>query len=377
MIQRTLTERAVEAALQANVPYVEWGPPGIGKTYRHRALIKRALGWPMEEILIATMEPADIVGMPKAADRGYVRLAPPWATRLYEATEGGTQPGVMFFDEISCATPAQQSPVMAIAHDRRVGDLQFGAEIRFVAAANPPHQAAGGWDLALPLANRLVHFVSEPSAMRFVEALRAGFPLEAPYEPAPNWRGQIPVWRSHVAAFLTRRPALALVVPSGDEAEATLSWPSYRSWDNLTRLLACGERDPELALPLALATVGEGAATEFLAWLRKVDLPDPRDVIVDPSIVGAPGPDDDHRVYAIVSSVVTLVESLNVSPSTPAYTKLWLDAWSALHRIAGHSAEIVAPFVIAIGECRPPSAPMPQSFTDFARRMGKAMGVAP
>src|SRR5205823_11964182 len=58
---------------------------------------------------------------------------------------------------ISTAPPAVQAAMLRIVLERVVGDLELPPGVRVVAAANPPEQAADGWDLAPPLANRLVH----------------------------------------------------------------------------------------------------------------------------------------------------------------------------------------------------------------------------
>lgn len=67
------------------------------------------------------------------------------------------------------------------------------------------------------------------------------------------------------------------------------------------------DADEDAALVVLTGCVGEGAATEYLAWLAASDLYDPEAVLADPSIVDwSERPD---RIYALVSSVVALAVS--------------------------------------------------------------------
>ena len=44
--------------------------------------------------------------------------------------------------------------LLRVVLERTVGDLTLPHDVAIVAAANPPEQAADGWDLSPPLANR-------------------------------------------------------------------------------------------------------------------------------------------------------------------------------------------------------------------------------
>ena len=50
-----------------------------------------------------------------------------------------------------------QAALLRVVLERVVGDLELPADVAVVAAANPPEQAADGWDLSAPLANRFCH----------------------------------------------------------------------------------------------------------------------------------------------------------------------------------------------------------------------------
>src|SRR5205085_2231811 len=172
--QATTTD-ALGVAVAARVPVLLWGAPGTGKTSAVRALAA-SKGWACETVIASIREPSDFAGLPIVVDGG-VRFAPPtWARRL---ADGG--PAVLFLDEISTAPPAVQAALLRVVLERVVGDLELPPDVAVVAAANPPEQAADGWDLSAPLANRFCHldWTVEPAA--FAQGLAGGW--EPPVVP--------------------------------------------------------------------------------------------------------------------------------------------------------------------------------------------------
>src|SRR6201985_2968124 len=142
---------ALGVAVAARVPVLLWGAPGTGKTSAIRALAAAA-GLPCETVIASIREPSDFAGLPVVVGQG-VRFAPPaWAQRL--VAEGR---GLLFLDELSTAPPAVQAALLRVVLERVVGDLELPAEVAVGAAANPPEQAADGWDLSAPLAHRVWH----------------------------------------------------------------------------------------------------------------------------------------------------------------------------------------------------------------------------
>src|SRR6201997_3904781 len=140
---------ALGVAVAARVPVLLWGAPGTGKTSAIRAMAE-AMNLPCETVIASIREPSDFAGLPVITD-GTVHFAPPrWAQRLAAA---GT--GILFLDELSTAPPAVQAALLRVVLERTVGDLTLPDDVAVVAAANPPEQAADGWDLSAPLANRL------------------------------------------------------------------------------------------------------------------------------------------------------------------------------------------------------------------------------
>src|SRR3954447_1648918 len=300
MSQHTTVE-ALGIAVAAGVPVLLWGAPGTGKTSAITAMAE-GMGWPCETVIAAIREPSDFAGLP-IVSHDEVRFAPPrWAQRLAASGKG-----VLFLDEISTAPPAVQAALLRVVLERVVGDLPLPDGVVVIAAANPPEQAADGWDLAAPLANRFCHldWTVEPAA--FAQGLVGGF--ETPKVPTlpPDWVDEIPYTRGLVSAFINGRRGLACDLPT-DAARAGRGWPSPRTWDMAARLWAAAEAaeaSTEAETALLTGAVGEGPGIELLMWHLEMDLPDPEDVLADPE--GFEVPERHDRAHAVLSSVAAAV----------------------------------------------------------------------
>jgi hypothetical protein len=344
---------ALGVAVAARVPVLLWGAPGTGKTSTIRAMAEQ-MGWPCETVIASIREPSDFAGLPVVVGNG-VRFAPPgWAQRLAEAGRG-----LLFLDELSTAPPAVQAALLRVVLERVVGDLALPEDVAVVAAANPPEQAADGWDLSAPLANRLCHLAWEIDPRAVADGLAGGW--AAPTAPAlpDRWEGGVGLARGLVAAFLHVRPALACAPPA-DAATAGRGWPSPRTWDMAARLLAAGdaaEAGEEARSALVRGCVGEGAGVEFLAWLVEMDLPDPEAVLADPASFVLPKRGD--RAYAAVAAVAAVV----AADPTP---QRWVAGWQVLGRAASGAPDVAAVAARTLARCRPDGTPPPAEIKLFA-----------
>ncbi|MBI3978914.1 MAG: AAA family ATPase [Chloroflexi bacterium] len=350
---------ALTAATTVHVPVIVWGPPGVGKS----AAVQRwaaARGLACWTVIASLRDPSDFAGLPVLSGEPRpvdgqsvpsVGFAPP---RF--AVEAARQGGVIFLDELTTAPPAVQAALLRAVLDAAFGDLQLPRDrVAIVAAANPPELAAGGWDLAAPLANRFLHhsYMLEP------EAWVGEFPGYWGAPPVVEFQGQAldaGAWgqaRSLVAAFVRARPALLLQIPA-DESRRGQAWPSPRSWDFASRLLAAvraGGGTLEDALPLCAGCLGDGPAIELLHWIHELDLPDPEMLLAEPQ--GYQHPARTDRSFAILSAVVQA-----------AVGRLTRDRWLAAWRIlgiaaAGGGADVAAAAARRLALARRGDLPLP------------------
>lgn len=342
----------MRAAGRARVAVLLKGKPGVGKSALMQAL-SDAEGIPMETVIASLREPSDFGGLPVIRDHG-VDLAPPaWAQRLAESENG-----YLFFDELTTAPPAIQAAALRVVLDGVVGDLTLPRGIRMIAAANPADQAADGWDLAAPLANRFLHLDFEASTDDWIDGMTTGFRLPTSgrvldYNPLLKAAN-----RAQVASFIRTRPDLLHKLP-GTDLERSGAWPSNRTWTMTADVHAyLDPEDTTATLLAATGLVGEGAATEYIAWRSLNDLPDPAEVLADPHSVkwSEIAPD---RAWAILTGVT--------AHATADQTKNgWNSAWKPL-AVAAEAGlqDVAAANARALLKSRPNGARPPASAKSF------------
>lgn len=308
--------------LRMNAPILLWGPPGVGKTATIQAMA-RGLGWPLEVIIAAIREPTDFSGLPVVKGEEVELRAFGAIQRLAKLDE----PAILFLDEISTAPPAVQAALLRLVLERVAGDTQLSRKIKIIAAANPPELAAGGWELSAPLANRFVHLQYRVDTQEWVQNFPSywGCPPESDLDPDLWARA-----RALVAGFIRSRPHLLLQVPQG--SQQGLSWPSPRSWDAGSQALAACGLDLDDALEGVIGAVGEGVALEFYNWAKTADLPDPEEILANPTAFKVPERGD--LLFVLLSGVVSAV----VNRPTKAR---WEAVWQVMERV------IAAPDIVA------------------------------
>ncbi|AJF63761.1 AAA family ATPase [Streptomyces vietnamensis] len=315
---------ALTLAVAADLPVLLWGEPGIGKTAALTQLAA-SLDLPLTTVIASVHEPTDFSGLPIVGDdpseQGVPMAPPEWAVRLVRAGRG-----LLFLDELSTAPPAVQAALLRLVLERRVGTLVLPPDVRIVAAANPRSSAADGWELSPPLANRFVHLRWTHDAEVVVRGLGGVWPRATLPRLAPEKLAEaVDVARRAVCGLLTARPALVHRLPSG-EALRGGPWPSPRSWEMALRLIAFATAagvSRDVLSQLVRGVVGDGPGLELLAWLDRMDLPDPELLLADPE--GAELPERGDRRQAALEGVVEAVAR------RPERAR-WDAAWALLAR---------------------------------------------
>ena len=318
--------QAVGLCVQANVPVLLVGAPGVGKTHTVYA-IARQLGWHAEVLLGSLRDRTDFGGFPVPDGTDRVRLVPlDWVRRL-EA-----RPSILFLDELTSAPPDVRPALLRVLLERVVGEVQLPEHVRIVAAANPPEIAEGGYALSAPAANRLVHLRFEPDLEYWRRGITAGWDRVQPPVPVLDpeaYREALEEARLLVAGYLERNPDAFLDLPD-DPDRAAGPWPSPRTWDYAARLLAAwraARPRPSRGVLYALlaGAVGHGHGHAFAEFVAHADLPDPKAVLADPQ--GAALPDREDQLFVLLAGAAAVL--------LREYTRAhWEGFWALVGRLA-------------------------------------------
>lgn len=344
----------LDACASAGASVILRSAPGSGKSSAVRALAK-SKGVMCETVLGSLREPSDFAGLPVITDAGVRLEAPSWAKRLAAAGEG-----ILLLDELTTSPPAVQAAMLAVVLDRTVGDLQLPEGVQVIAACNPPDQAAGGYDLEPPLANRLCHIDFEPTIDEWLDGMATGWSAEPASRAGIASPSQKAAAVASVVGFVRHRPNLLYAYPV-DRAAAGGAWPSRRTWSMTANVLAHLRTDDVAAIRTAVfGLVGEGAGAEYLTWAATADLPDPAEVTEDPSIVNwAAESKRPDRVWAVLTGVVTLAAHRG---TVEAFRK----AWGPLSAAAGAGMlDVAGAAALTLTKARPAKASIPNAARMF------------
>jgi MoxR-like ATPase len=333
------------------------GPPGVGKS----GMIEEeatGLDLDVETIIASLREPSDFGGLPiptKQGNRTFVEYAPAlWAADLAEKGRG-----VVFIDEISTCPPAVQKALLRMVLNRALGDFILPPGTRFVAAQNAVADAAGGWDLAPPLANRFGHLPWEmPDATEWNEWLigangvddHAGeteFSAEAEEARVlAAWPKAFAMAKGKIGAFIKSREELLFEMPPKGSAQRSKAWPSPRTWEMCTRALAGAAihgLDEITTDEFAAAFVGHAAYGEFKTYAATLDLPDP-ERLLDGQVGFQHNPVRLDRTVAVLASCAAFVTSKKIAKKKPRASAMW----ALMGQIGEDAQDLIVPAAKAL-----------------------------
>jgi hypothetical protein len=220
-----------------------WGKPGVGKTALIESLAS-AMGAMLITIIASIREPADFLGLPMPDGKGgVIYAAPGWARAANAAAEKG-QLVIVFIDEITTCAPAVQAALLRVVNEGWVGDIKLHNNVVFVAAANPPEIAAGGYDLSPPMANRWMHFEwNDPTAAEWSEGILSNWADTLSVEKAVDTIARIDARidvteakaKGLTTGFLRANSQHLITLPDMSDPDASRAWPSLRTWELLIK----------------------------------------------------------------------------------------------------------------------------------------------
>lgn len=386
------TRKLVEIVLKAGGCPIVWGPPGIGKTAMAKSIAATFQG-DVYAVYLSQIEPSEVHGLPvaEATEHGLiVKFAPP---KKIKAALEKSQRALILYDELTCVPPSTAAAALSIITERVIGDTSLPPErIGLLACANPPEQAAGGWVLPPPLANRLVHLQASLDPIVWADSFLTYWNRP----PQINCLGGCldgTIWakyRALVASFIRGNPSMLLNIPSSETARG-LAWPSPRSWDMVSRVLAIDAADKEdgqlinsYSADLIAGAVGEAAMIEFINFIKNLDLPDPAEVLRDPAKFKLPK--DSATLRTVLLAITSFVANKKhaAEEASPSDKKkrmaeavtAWESAWEVLEAVIrqGGPPDIptIAAGLLARDDHFPAGAEIPDSVNLFLPILQKA-----
>lgn len=287
----------VEVALEANIPANVVGPPGIGKT----AQMEQVAGsfWrrkgrpdaPFVGIVASISDPTDATGLLAIVDGKVVRSPP---NVMGEILKKGY--GTFFIDEMTTAPSSTQAAYLRVLQERVMGDTPLPPELRIVIACNPPEIAAGGNELSAPFANRLMEVRAKAPSVDKWGTWITGAMIDSPEARKAS---------NLFAEFVkVRGPEVLFNFPE-DEGKRSAPWPSPRSMHNAAKAYAAALKmaREDLTFKVIAGCAGSPVATEFAAFIKDFDLPNPRDVL-DGKVAWKPERHRIDRIRATIRGVV-------------------------------------------------------------------------
>ena len=156
--------------------------------------------------------------------------------------------GILFLDELNSAAPPVQAAIYQLVLDRKIGSYRMPEGWRIVCAGNRISDKGIVFRLPSPLANRMVHLVTE-----------------ARYDDFKVWAIPNGI-HSYIIGFLGFRPdLLSQEVPKESETNPAFATP--RSWTMLSAVLK-NTKEFQASSPLVYGAVGYGAGVEFLSYIK-------------------------------------------------------------------------------------------------------------
>jgi hypothetical protein len=163
-------------------------------------------------------------------------------------------------------------------------------------------------------------------------------------DPA-RWATEYENVKAITATFIRRNPSALTERRSAYEGRFPLAFASRRSWESLSRIHATCRllhREDEVDT-FARGTIGPAYATQYAAFTRMVDLPDPETLLADPLLANPDlqRPDRDYATVLAVCNAATrgIVKDSEVDRPT---MDRYVAAWRVIDRLMVAGKELVA-----------------------------------
>lgn len=298
--------------ISRKLPLMIWGQPGIGKSDTV-AQVAQQLNRTLIDIRLPLMEPTDMRGIPYLAEiktydkKGNLvrdeqgvpimekefRWSPPSDLPRDEASNA-----IIFYDELSSATPSVQAATYQIVLNRRIGNYELPKDAAIVAAGNRVRDRGVAYNMPSALRNRFLHAT-----------------LEVRAEDWKEW-AQLNRVHKHVVGYISFAGGDLNTFETNGDSEA---FATPRSWSMVSRLLQHPDEhgnmvdtdiDEKVLAYLVKGAVGVGPGSQFMSYRKRADVLPPAIKVLDGSVKKLPQCNIDIT-YALTTGLIYELVDLN------------------------------------------------------------------
>lgn len=297
------------------ISYMMHGRPGIGKTQLAEALAS-FIGGKLHDLRLTTIEPSDLRGMPHYDHENKLTV---WYRP--EDLPNTDEPAVLFFDELTAASPFVQPTVYGVLQERRIGQHRIPDNTIIIAAGNTVDDGAVAYEMGTAIADRLVHMLVEADAKDWIKN------YAIPQDLHPS-----------VTAFIETRPDYFETTQEAMK-DGNIIAATPRSWDRVSQIMK-HTTDRTVRDIMIAGTVGRHIAAEFaiiaddIAATVKVSemvkVKREKRVEMFPNsmhglnamVFGLLGMADEENADAVIEIMVDLGRLKDLRPDTPEFKQI-------------------------------------------------------